>query len=140
MELGVGHAVCEAEAGSFEEAFVGVAAVLMIELMAGVGAVGCGVEGGGFDEPWVTSVAHDTGELSWDDASGIVDKLFGENGGRWEVVSGGREGTRDGCEAGPVLWAGGVGVEAWWEVRAAGEHDLVTGGMIVGVVSERAAD
>jgi len=74
------------------------------------------VERGGFDEPWVAAVSHNAGVLTGDDATGVMDELFGQYGGGRQIVSGCSDGSGNGCDAGPVLGAGGRGIEAWRQV------------------------
>ena len=96
------------------------------------------VVGRHFEEPRVVARAEEGGVLAGDGAAGIVDDAVWEDDGRGEAVRGRDESGGEGGDGRPVGGVGSGGVEAGGEVRPAGEHDVVSGGVVVGGVGERA--
>ena len=108
-----------------------------MEEVFGVGPVIDRVVGGAVEEERLVLPAKERGVLPGDDAASAVDELFGEHDRRRKIVAGGDELLGEGRQRRPVGLFRSAGIEAHGDVRSAGEHDVMAGGMVVGRVRQR---
>ena len=145
MDIGNTVGMRDRKLWSLENSIVGFAALLMIEFVLRKGTVGGRVERGGFDEPWIGGLAHHPGALPGKSASRIVNDSIGQYDRRRKVVGSNSSRATHGVpnfgrNRGVVGSTRCVWIKADRQIGLAGEHDMVTGRVVVRRVGQRPAD